>query len=69
MVQRDWQSSTEGGALEIKGLRGGTIAETTNFLTDLEKAHNALCDLYQWLGNSFYDMLGAWPRETHSRKS
>ena len=30
------------GTLKLRGLRGGTIAEITNFLSDMERAYNAL---------------------------
>jgi hypothetical protein len=42
MVLRSRESKSERGDLKIRGLRGGTVSEITNFLVDLEHAHNSL---------------------------
>ncbi len=47
VVKRDWQSGSSDGSLRIKGLRGGTVAEITNFLNDMESAYNSLYSFNQ----------------------
>ncbi len=58
MVQRDWRLEHRDELLRIKGLRGGTISEITEFLNDMEQAYNAIyafdLRLSYWRGSRLY---------------
>jgi len=42
MVQREWDVGGSNGVLRIRALRGGTITEVSNFLSDVDRAYSSV---------------------------
>jgi len=60
VTKRDWQIGSTDGSLRLRGLRGGTVAEITSFLNDMESAYNSLCSLNREMA-TWHDTRRYWP--------